>query len=359
MTRRVAFQLGAVCFTPDTKNITLALPVTGSYDSFEGKTMIRSLCNSVSTLLSATFLALALLPSAHAQSVANGKTLWETTCATGGGCHSITTPANARPVVKPRGETAAGIRNTINANTGGMGILRNLTDAQLADIAAYIAAPATVQSQTINFTQPADVRLGSGAVSLTATATSNLTVTFSSQTANICSVNGNSATLTAVGDCTIRASQAGNGSFSAATSLDRTFKVLAQAAVTPAANYTGWWSDPNEPGWGLGLEQYASTKVFGAIFFSGAPAAGEQNSPGTFNTLLNVNGWTTPTSFNADLASSRAPNFKVTPYNSSAFAGAAEGNATITFESTTKASIVLRFKEGVTITKQLTKLNIQ
>jgi sugar lactone lactonase YvrE len=83
-------------------------------------------------------------------------------------------------------------------------------------------------NQQITFAQPADQQLGSGPMSMQATASSGLTVSISSVTPSICSVSGTSVTAKAVGTCTLRASQAGDGiTYSTAASVFRSFEVTA------------------------------------------------------------------------------------------------------------------------------------
>src|ERR1019366_468037 len=64
---------------------------------------------------------------------------------------------------------------------------------------------------------------------LIATASSGLAVRFTSNTAAVCAVSGNTVTLVAVGTCSITASQAGNLRFRPATSVTQTFAVTAGA----------------------------------------------------------------------------------------------------------------------------------
>lgn len=89
----------------------------------------------------------------------------------------------------------------------------------------------TQGSQTISFTGPSDKIFGSGPLTLTATATSGLTVTFTSATTGVCVVSGVTVTLLAAGTCTIHADQAGNGNYNAATTVSQTFTVT-QAGQT-------------------------------------------------------------------------------------------------------------------------------
>src|SRR5206468_7583890 len=69
-----------------------------------------------------------------------------------------------------------------------------------------------------------------GAVlALAATASSGLAVSFSSLTPAVCAVSGTTATMIAIGSCTIRASQAGDASYAPAPNVDRSFSVVSAA----------------------------------------------------------------------------------------------------------------------------------
>ena len=62
-------------------------------------------------------------------------------------------------------------------------------------------------------------------MTLTATATSGLAVSFTSTTTGVCTVSGNSVTLVSAGTCSINASQAGNANYQAAPTVARSFAV--------------------------------------------------------------------------------------------------------------------------------------
>jgi sugar lactone lactonase YvrE len=90
-------------------------------------------------------------------------------------------------------------------------------------------------SQAITFpsitTQPA-----LSTVALSATASSSLTVSFTSLTPSVCTVMGDSASLLEHGTCTIQASQSGNTLYAAAANVSESFMVsyLAQTITFPA-----------------------------------------------------------------------------------------------------------------------------
>lgn len=84
----------------------------------------------------------------------------------------------------------------------------------------------TVKSdQTVTFGSLGNKVLGTADFSISATASSGLAVVFSSQTSSVCTVAGSSVHLVAAGTCTIRTSQAGNGSYNPAPAVDQSFTV--------------------------------------------------------------------------------------------------------------------------------------
>jgi hypothetical protein len=88
-------------------------------------------------------------------------------------------------------------------------------------------------SQTITFGPLANRTLGTAPFTVSATASSDLPVSFNSQTTSVCTVSGSLVTLVAVGTCTIRATQAGNATYAAATPVNQSFQ------VTPAGGGSG------------------------------------------------------------------------------------------------------------------------
>lgn len=104
--------------------------------------------------------------------------------------------------------------------------------------ASFNAAPPVAQSfavkstqksdQTITFAKPADKQLGDLPFALSASASSGLPVSFTSNTPGVCTVSGNSVTLIAVGTCSITATQDGNASVNPATPVTQSFAVAPQ-----------------------------------------------------------------------------------------------------------------------------------
>ena len=97
----------------------------------------------------------------------------------------------------------------------------------------YTAAT-LIQPQTITFPNPGTQTYGVSPITLTATASSGLTVSYT-VTSGPASVSGNVLTITGAGSVTVEATQAGNSQYSAATPVSDTFAVN-QAVLTVSGN---------------------------------------------------------------------------------------------------------------------------
>ncbi len=78
--------------------------------------------------------------------------------------------------------------------------------------------------QTITFSQPSAQTVGA-TLSLSATASSGLTVSYSTSTGSVCTLSGTTLTFIASGTCSVKASQAGNSIYAAATNVTRSITV--------------------------------------------------------------------------------------------------------------------------------------
>src|SRR5260370_10591474 len=92
-------------------------------------------------------------------------------------------------------------------------VVSNTVGSVTSTVAPLTVIPAT---QTITFPQPPDTALTAGPVTLAATATSGLAVSYTSTTLAVCTVSGSFVTLLSAGTCSITANQAGNATFAAA-----------------------------------------------------------------------------------------------------------------------------------------------
>jgi hypothetical protein len=76
---------------------------------------------------------------------------------------------------------------------------------------------------------------GSKTVEVSGTASSGLTVGFTSDTTSVCTVSGTTVTFVSTGNCTINANQAGDADWDAATQVSRTFAI----SPSPPSGETG------------------------------------------------------------------------------------------------------------------------
>jgi len=119
--------------------------------------------------------------------------------------------------------------------TGGTCTLTASVPANNIYAAATTSQSLTViqKTQTITFSALPSSDLQGTVLTLTATATSGLPVSFTSLTPTLCSVSGSTATLLQAGTCTIQASQSGNATYAAAASVSKNVTVIAAFTITP------------------------------------------------------------------------------------------------------------------------------
>src|SRR5579871_192811 len=162
----------------------------------------------------------------------------------GGGIASAQGYLNGTPVVTQTtgfisDTTCMGTSGTVTMASGFQNVNKVVLIAQSTGFAdnldQFIFNP-TAANQTITFNNPGAQNFGTSPT-LTATATSGLTVTFSSSTTGVCTItSGGALTFITTGTCTINADQAGNVNYFPATTVSRSFTVN---AVVPGAPTIG------------------------------------------------------------------------------------------------------------------------
>jgi hypothetical protein len=111
---------------------------------------------------------------------------------------------------------------TINANQAGNGTYAAAPQVQQSFAIAYL-------TQMISFDALTGATLGvSSAPLIKASASSGLGVSLSSATPGVCAVSGSIISMLNPGTCTITASQAGNGTYSAAAGVSQSFAITAK-----------------------------------------------------------------------------------------------------------------------------------
>ena len=136
------------------------------------------------------------------------------------------------------------------ASTGGSAISFAYTHGQTANFKLYAQWSSTSTANEITFSTISSQSYGSVIdLSSYVSASSGLTVTLRSSTTAVCTVSSLSVTARATGTCTITASQSGNGSYVAATSVERSFTVGKKSLVITVGNLSavvaGSVSDPS------------------------------------------------------------------------------------------------------------------
>lgn len=124
-----------------------------------------------------------------------------------------------------------GVGKTVTAT----GLSLGGTDAGnyvLSSTSATTTADITKASQTITFNALSGKIYGDADFGVSATADSGLPVTFTSQTTGVCTVSASTVHIVSAGTCTIRASQAGDTNYLAASNVDQGFTVLQAVTVT-------------------------------------------------------------------------------------------------------------------------------
>ena len=164
----------------------------------------------------------------------------------------------------------------VHLTTGGahylLGMYGGVYSSSVAEFGVSMSAAAKVAvdtGQTITFAQPAAGTYGT-TVTLTATSTSALKVTFTASGA--CSVSYSTLSYTGVGAgaCTVTAQQAGNNSYSAAT------PVSYNVTVNPAAQTIGHWFNASTT-YGTPVTLSATSTSGGTVIYSVISGPGSIN----------------------------------------------------------------------------------
>jgi hypothetical protein len=132
-----------------------------------------------------------------------------------------------------------GATYTMTSGTGTCSVIANQSANANYSAATQVTrtANATLAAQTITF-PVIPTQTGPGTVTLTATASSGLAITYS-VASGPATVAGNTLTTTGAGSITVKAIQAGNANYSAATPVSRSFTVNPNAGTLTGHNCNG------------------------------------------------------------------------------------------------------------------------
>lgn len=144
---------------------------------------------------------------------------------------SITATASSNLPVTFAASGVCGVNGSTVTLSGVVGSC-TITATQSGD-ATYAPAPAVARTfnvtallpQAITFAAIPDHFISDAPFSIAPTASSGLSVTVTSLTINVCTIDNNLVTLIATGQCTLHATQAGNQTYAPAPDVDRSFTV--------------------------------------------------------------------------------------------------------------------------------------
>jgi hypothetical protein len=155
-------------------------------------------------------------------------------------------------------------------------------------------------NQTITFGALPARTYGDAAFTVSATASSNLAVSFSVGATDNCTISGTAVTLTGAGSCSVTASQGGDNNYEVAPSVTQTFTI---AKATPTVSLT--WEDGTYTGNafpasgsvnGVGTPAEAvSSPALGFTYYSGStptgsPLGGPPTNAGTYTVHASFTG---------------------------------------------------------------------
>ena len=200
----------------------------------------------------------------------------QTVSATGTGTGQVTYSVGASTAC-----TVTGASVTISAGTGTCTVTATIaTDTyyNTANSSNSVSITVSKASQTITFGALSNRVLGSGTFTLSATASSALTVAFTSGNEPVCTVSGTTVTLVSAGECTINANQAGNGNYNAATQAPQLFTVAAVLVITtPSSGLSGTYNTA----YSLAISSSGGTGTKTFTLFSGTLPTGLSISSST------------------------------------------------------------------------------
>ncbi len=233
-------------------NFTVLTPSAAETIGFGDSPILHEISDVTANTLTSVYLPASIVVTLPPAAPAITTQPTPTQTVTSGQNATFTAAANGNPVptVKWQKSTDAGVTWTDLSNGGRISGATTttllITGALTIDAASYrmvatnavgtvnsAAAVLTVNkiAQTITFGALTPVTFPSTTITLGATASSGLAVTYASSNTAVATVSGNTVTVVGAGSTTITASQVGNSEFSAATPVPQTLTV-AQSTQT-------------------------------------------------------------------------------------------------------------------------------
>ena len=147
----------------------------------------------------------------------------------------------------------------------------------IVNVSAALAAAQPKQSQTISFSALPTKTYGDADFAVNATASSGLSVSYSSSDASVAAISGNTVSIVGAGTATITASQLGDSTYSSAASVQQTLTINKKNLVIVADNKT------KEIGQSDPILTYTSFGLLLGSSITGALSRSAGESVGTYN----------------------------------------------------------------------------
>ena len=217
-----------VC-TVSGSTLTLLTPGTCTINADQAGDANFNAASQIQRSFAVTPAALAVTPGA-ASGTAVGGSFSQANPASGGTAPYTYALASGAFPAGTTVNTATGTVSGTPTTAGAFSYAVQATDSQGAPVTVTgttVSGTIAKGAQTISFAPLADASLAASPLTLSATSSSGLTVSFTSVTTGVCTVSGTAVTLLTTGTCTINANQAGDSNFNPASQVARSFTVTA------------------------------------------------------------------------------------------------------------------------------------
>ncbi len=208
---------------------SLTSAVTGTSTNPSGTTIVGKLLSAASTQYRIEYFA---SPSGGTQ----GQSFIGSTSVTTNSSGSVTLTMALTSVGVPSGNVISATATDPNGNT-----------SQFSSPVAVTGSPSGKIAQTITFPPIANQPFNAGQVTLNAASTSGLPITYAvTAGSGLASVSSGTVTITGAGSITIQASQGGNSTYNAATSVSQSFTAgtASQTITFPTVASTSYGTSP-------------------------------------------------------------------------------------------------------------------
>lgn len=167
-------------------------------------------------------------------------------------------------VVKTFTKSVASITRTFSAGSHTLNVDFTPTFGSTI-VSADVVQTINKATQTVTFADPSDTTVGVSPITLSASASSGLTVSFAASPSTVCTVSGNQATIVGAGTCTITASQGGDDNSLAASDVSQSFTV-------GKGSQTITFTDPSDVVYGSGPVTLSASAPL-TVSFAASPSS--------------------------------------------------------------------------------------